>query len=184
MESFSYDNRLVQFVAEAVDVNFNDDPEWDFEAPFSDVTAHHYEAFFPGPCSAYQFSVLGDRRHGYFIWQFFFPLIMIVVASWIVFWISDFGNQLSTAFTLLLTVVAFNFYVATLLPRLLYNTFIEVCIFGYVNIFMTILIVVIQHQLLERKRSVSVFQFMRFSRVLFPVGNVLSVYWLKLDFLG
>jgi hypothetical protein len=58
---------------------------------------------------------------------------MIVVASWIVFWISDFGNQLGTAFTLLLTVVAFNFYASTLLPRLPYNTFIEIAIIsGYV----------------------------------------------------
>ncbi len=45
-------------------------------------------------------------------------------------------TQLEIGFTLMLTVVAFNFYSASILPKLPYQTFIETAIIvGYVFIF-------------------------------------------------
>ena len=48
----------------------------------------------------------------------------------------------------MLTVVAFNFYSASILPKLPYNTFIEyVFIVGYIFIFLGILAVIINHRI-------------------------------------
>ena len=186
IESFSYDETEMEFVSKAAAYQKEqvENPEWDFSDPNGAAVRHKYKEW-PKAYSSYTFRIEADRKYGYFIWQFFFPLAMIVVASWIVFWISDFGNQLGTAFTLLLTVVAFNFYASTLLPRLPYNTFIEIAIIsGYVTIFLTLLIIVLQHQLVQRGRDISAARLNMASRLLFPVGNVLAVYWLKLSFLG
>lgn len=110
IESFSYDETEMEFVSKAAVYQKEqvENPEWDFTDPNGAAVRHEYKEW-PKAYSSYTFRIEADRKYGYFIWQFFFPLAMIVVASWIVFWISDFGNQLGTAFTLLLTVVAFNF---------------------------------------------------------------------------
>ena len=185
LESFTYNRKQVVFVSdEAMSDHGTPSDEWAFEEPEASISLHVYSAF-PNPYSRYVLSLVAKRKHGYFVWQFFFPLFMIVVASWIVFWISDFGNQLGTAFTLMLTVVAFNFYVSTLLPRLPYNTFIEIAIIsGYVAIFLTILAIVLHRQVVERGHDLTAKRLVATTRWLFPVGYVLAMIGLKQIFLG
>lgn len=86
------------------------------------------------------FTVNANRMSGYYIWQLLFPLMIILLASVVIFWINDFGSQIGTGFTLMLTVVAYNFYSETLLPKLPYNTYIEVIIMlGYIFILLSII---------------------------------------------
>ena len=81
------------------------------------------------------FEVKAKRLPGYYQWQVLFPLLIIILASFAIFWIKEFGSQIGVGFTLMLTVVAFNFYSASILPKLPYNTFIEyVIIVGYIFI--------------------------------------------------
>lgn len=92
--------------------------------------------------------IKAERKPEYFYFQFFLPLLLIVASAWIVFWLRDFSEQITIAFTLMLTLVAFTFFTSTLLPRLPYNTFIELSVLsGYLSIFATILLIVIQHGL-------------------------------------
>jgi hypothetical protein len=151
-------------------------PEWIFESPESSVEPYWYETYGKN-YSRFKFSIRGDREHGYFIWQFFFPLIMIVGAACMVFWITEFGDQLSTAFTLFLTVVAFNFYVSTWLPRLPYNTFIEISVIAaYLTIFLTILSIVASHQLTIHGREHAAAWLTRTCRGLFPAGVAVGAF--------
>ena len=53
-----------------------------------------------------------------------------------------------------------------------------------ITIFLTLLIIVLQHRLVQRGRDISAARLNMASRLLFPVANVLAVYWLKLSFLG
>lgn len=94
------------------------------------------------------FQVKAKRLSGYYEWQVLFPLLIIILASFSIFWIKEFGSQIGVGFTLMLTVVAFNFYSASILPKLPYNTFIEyVIIVGYIFIFLGILAVIINHRI-------------------------------------
>ncbi len=152
IESFTYDENKLKFMSKlaAYQREQVDNPEWTFADAKGAVVPHKYEAW-PETYSSYMFSIEADRKHGYFIWQFFFPLAMIVVA--------------------------FNFYASPLLPRLPYNTFIETMIIsGYVTIFLTVLIIVLHHQLLQRGREATAARVNMASRLLFPVGNIFAVY--------
>ena len=94
------------------------------------------------------FEVNAKRLSGYYQWQVLFPLLIIILASFAIFWIKEFATQIGVGFTLMLTVVAFNFYSASILPKLSYNTFIEyVIIVGYIFIFLGIIAVIINHRL-------------------------------------
>lgn len=96
------------------------------------------------------FEVNAKRNYGYYLWQVLFPLLIIILASFSIFWIHDFGTQIGVGFSLMLTVVAFNFYSATILPKLPYNTFIEnVITSGYISISAMIFFAIINHNRLN-----------------------------------
>ena len=104
------------------------------------------------PFSQATFEVHAKRISEYYVWQVLFPIILIILASWSIFWICDFGTQIGIGFSLMLTVVAFNFYSASILPRLPYNTFIEyVIMVGYILILIAIVAATINHNR-ERKK--------------------------------
>lgn len=127
------------------------------------------------------FTISASRQPGYYIWQVLFPLFLIVMASWVIFWLKQLGDQLNIAFTLMLTVVAFNFYSATLLPKLPYNTFIEtIIISGYVFIFMTIIGIVVQNWVVGKGFKLKVYN--RFFRYAFPLIYILSIITIYVGF--
>ena len=118
------------------------------------------------------FEVHAKRISGYFIWQVLLPLFLIIVASFTIFWIRDFGTQIGIGFSLMLTVVAFNFYSASILPRLPYNTFIEyVIMFGYLFILFGIIAATVNHN--REKSEHSSFDLLKICRWLFPVSYTL-----------
>jgi hypothetical protein len=118
------------------------------------------------------FEVHAKRISGYFIWQVLLPLFLIILASFTIFWIRDFGTQIGIGFSLMLTVVAFNFYSASILPRLPYNTFIEyVIMYGYLFILLGIIVATVNHNL--EKRENKSFDLLKICRWLFPASYVL-----------
>jgi len=117
------------------------------------------------------FDIKAKRLSGYYQWQVLFPLLIIILASFAIFWIQEFSTQVSVGFTLMLTVVAFNFYSASILPKLSYNTFIEyVIIVGYIFIFLGIIAVIINHRInggdLKKKDRIPLFNYCRYG---FPI---------------
>ncbi len=127
------------------------------------------------------FELKAKRLSGYFIWQVLFPLLIIIMASFMIFWIEDFSTQIGIGFTLMLTVVAFNFYSASILPKLPYNTFIEtVIIIGYVFIFLGIVSVIINN-LIKIKRQKEI-HFLKWLRAVFPISLMISLALLYYEF--
>ncbi|MBC8755246.1 hypothetical protein H2O64_11215 [Kordia sp. YSTF-M3] len=116
------------------------------------------------------FEVKAKRLSGYYEWQVLFPLLIIILASFSIFWIKEFGSQIGVGFTLMLTVVAFNFYSASILPKLPYNTFIEyVIIVGYIFIFLGILAVIINHRINGEEDKKDRIRLLRHFRYGFPL---------------
>lgn len=109
------------------------------------------------------------RKSNFYIWQFILPLTLIIIASWAVFWISGFSERLGTSFTLMLTVVAYNFYTGNLLPHLPYTTLIErMVVFSYVSIFAGILLIVINR--VRHPENSNNTKLIKSCRWIFPVG--------------
>lgn len=116
------------------------------------------------------FEVKAKRLSGYYEWQVLFPLLIIILASFSIFWIKEFGSQIGVGFTLMLTVVAFNFYSASILPKLPYNTFIEyVIIVGYIFIFLGILAVIINHRINGEEKKENKIPLLKHFRYGFPL---------------
>ena len=82
--------------------------------------------------SGYEFSISAKRRSAYYIWKVILPLIFIVFMSWTVFWINpaQFGPQIAMSATSMLTLIAFQFAMANILPHLSYYTLLDKFIVG------------------------------------------------------
>lgn len=115
------------------------------------------------------------RNPGYYLWQLIFPLMIIMLASIVILFITDFGTQIGVGFTLMLTVVAFNFFSETLLPKLPYNTYIEVLIMlGYLFILLCIFIVVFINRL-GQKNAEKAAKLNRRFQLYYPIALIVSI---------
>jgi len=91
---------------------------WDFvttEFPFDDESSG---------VQGMVFSLDVERDRGYFKYKVIFPLILIVMMSWLVFWIdpSLAASQISVSVTAMLTMIAYRFTLAGMMPKLAFLT--------------------------------------------------------------
>lgn len=148
-------------------------PDWQLGDPRTRLTRHEYG---DGWYARYTLAVEADRLPGYFVWQVFLPLFLILGTSWIVFWLTELSDKISVAFTCLLTLVAFNFYTATMLPQLPYNTFIEVVVISaYVATFVLIAYILVAERMARADRAEASERLLRVGRWLFPAAYALSL---------
>jgi hypothetical protein len=93
-----------------------------------------------------------------------------------VFWVDDFLTNISIAFTLMLTVVAFTFQATSLLPRLPYTTFMGMLtILGYLSIFASMVVIIAAELLVRKSETFDKARLMRMSRYLYPLSIVLII---------
>lgn len=73
-------------------------------------------------------AVEAKRMARYYIWNALVPLMMIVFMSWGVFWInpSNLGPQIGLAATSMLTLIAYRFTLANVLPPVAYLTRMDI----------------------------------------------------------
>ncbi len=83
--------------------------------------------------SEVEFDLKMQRRPKSYISKFIIPLLLLVIVSWITFWLSheEFKtkDQLQSAVSTLLIIVAFNITASSLLPRTEYITYIDAVLF-------------------------------------------------------
>lgn len=67
------------------------------------------------------------RRSTFYIWRVLVPLVLVVVASWGVFWVdpTQLQPQISTAVAVLISIVVFNITIDFALPKVAYFTFVD-----------------------------------------------------------
>jgi hypothetical protein len=106
-------------------------PDWDISGIDAKVVPQYFEILNSNH-SAFEFNITAKRRSGYFIWKVIMPLMLIVFMSWTVFWIkpSQVGPQISMSATSMLTLIAFQFAMGAILPRLSYFTIMDRFIAG------------------------------------------------------
>ena len=76
--------------------------------------------------------VIVERLPGYYVWNVFVPIILIVFMAWTVFWIdpSRFDAQIALSTAAALTLIAFLLSTRQLLPRVEYLTRADIVILG------------------------------------------------------
>ncbi|WP_319497935.1 hypothetical protein [uncultured Cohaesibacter sp.] len=183
LESFSFDKTHFEFVNPKVYpelVNQEMLAEWNIVDKQVAVTDQDYshltEDGSKTEFSRYNLTITLERKCDYYIWNFMLPLILIITSSWCVFWVDDFLTNISIAFTLMLTVVAFTFQATSLLPRLPYTTFMGMLtILGYLSIFASMVVIIAAELLSRKSEAFDKARLMRMSRYLYPLSIVLII---------
>jgi len=79
------------------------------------------------PVPGVVFALETERYSNFFVYKAIFPLVLIVLMSWLVFWIDPglAASQISVAVTSMLTVIAYRFALAGMVPRLPFLTTLD-----------------------------------------------------------
>ncbi len=122
--------------------------------------------------SGVAFRFRAERRTGYFWIKVIFPLILIVMMSWVVFWIDpeQAGTQVSVTMTSMLTLIAYRFAVGAALPKLSYLSRLDYFILGAtILVFLAMVEVITTSYLASTGSLASARKVDRFARVAFPL---------------
>ena len=144
-------------------------PDWTVEK--WDAKARVY-ALTPGmQYSGYAFEFTASRNVAYYIWKVILPLVLIVMMSWVVFWIdpATSNSQISVAVTSMLTLIAYRFAVDSQLPRLPYMTRIDLFfLVSTLLVFFSLIEVLITTILENKQQAERAKKVDRYCRVIFP----------------
>jgi hypothetical protein len=180
LSSFEYDENEVQLVVDQKMtgrrklLNISD---WTISGVKGSIDRTFAEAF-DNFHSVYEFKISAQRQTGYYLWKVILPLCLIVFMSWTVFWISpaQFGPQIKLSATSMLTLIAFQFAMASILPRISYFTVLDKFITGStVLVFLALLESLTTSFLVSKKKNELALRIDDVCRIAFPLTFVLMV---------
>lgn len=125
-----------------------------------------------GSHPGFAFMFEAQRKQSYYIFKVIIPLILIVMMSWVAFWIdpAESGTDISVAVTSMLTLIAYRFAIGTFLPVISYLTRLDLFILGStLLVFFSLVEVVVTSKLTRTRRKELAYTIDRVSRWVFPV---------------
>lgn len=134
-----------------------------------------YYALYPdAPAVAgFAMEIVIQRNPQYYFWRLVMPLCLIVIMSWVPRWLSikEVGTSIGIAATSFLTLVAYLFATALLLPRFSYLTRMDVFILSATLIvFLSLLQTVMTSFVASSSKGIATVSLInRWSRVVYPI---------------
>jgi len=128
--------------------------------------------------STYEFGISARRQVGFYLWKVIVPLTLIVAMSWTVFWVSpaQFGPQIGLSATAMLTLIAFQFALVNILPKLAYFTVLDRFIVGStILVFVALVEAVIASYFVSRDKNPLALRMDAISRWVFPAAFALLI---------
>jgi hypothetical protein len=118
-------------------------PDWEILG-FS-TSASPYNPIAGIKAAAFSLTFEARRYVAYYIWQVILPLVVIAIMSWSAFWLDEeqIGARIGVATSAILTLIAYRFVLANLLPRLPYMTRMDYFTVGSTVLVLMVLIVVL-----------------------------------------
>ena len=119
--------------------------EWlvtDFDTSVSSQTASTQSA-----SSRFTFGFQARRHVQFYVFRFLLPLLIIIVVSWVTFFLKDYGKRVDVAGANMLLFIAFNFTISDDLPRLGYLTLMDTIL---VTTFLVTALVIVFNVYLKR----------------------------------
>ncbi|MCF6313060.1 MAG: hypothetical protein L3J39_11465 [Verrucomicrobiales bacterium] len=119
----------------------------------------------------FAFNFHAKRYIGYYLVKVLLPLLMIVMMSWIVFWIhpSESGSQISVSITSMLTLIAYRFALGAMLPKVSYITRMDgFILFATIMVFIALMEAVTTSRLVKVGKEDLALKMDLSCRVLFP----------------
>ena len=153
-------------------------PDWDIGEPIIEVGELNLPRV-NKTLAIFDFQVPAARLTDYYIYKFVFPLCLIVMMSWAVFWVNpqNLSPQLQLAGTSMLTLIAYQFTVNELLPRVGYLTSMDQYIqASSLLVFLALVEALITGRLASTGRAAAAETLDRVSRWLFPVTYVTIIF--------
>ena len=104
-------------------------PDWDV-AGWETSAGEYNPLGQPRGVPSFSLTFTAKRHVGYYVLKIMLPLLLIVMMSWIVFWIDpkEMGTQVSVSVTSMLTLIAYRFRVGSSVPRVSYLTKLDLFI--------------------------------------------------------
>jgi hypothetical protein len=125
--------------------------------------------------SSFIFRFFAQRHLSFYIYRILVPLFLIIIVSWITFFMEDYGKRVDATTANLLLFIAFNFTIAGELPRLGYLTYMDALLVGAFGISVFIVAYNVYLKRLEKRNQESWVQRIdKFMIWLYPVGYLLA----------
>lgn len=149
-------------------------PDWSVEGIDAEVVEEPIPEFL-AEFSVVKLYIQVSRNSNYYIWKVLFPLALIVIMSFLVFWIDPerFGPQIGLSATSMLTLIAFQFALTTTLPKVGYLTLMDELILGStVLVFGSLVMATITSVLVVKGRTERAMRIDHACRWVFPLALV------------
>lgn len=180
IESFAWDERFLQLHIEDRFVGFSDEfqiPEWRTD-DVSTRIGGIMEIGDRNPFSEFLMTIHVTRQFGFYIWKVLFPLIILVIMCFAVFWMDDEGlsSRLGVGFTGVLTVVAYQFIATGSLPKVPYITLMDSYIaFSFVIMVVTIFQSIVVSGYNKDDKKETALRLDKISRYIFPLVYIIGI---------
>lgn len=128
------------------------------------------------PVSRFIFAFQARRHITYYFFRILLPLIIIIIVAWFSFFLKDYNKRVDVAGANLLIFIAFNFTIATELPRLGYLTFMDTLL--VTTFIITGVVVIISYQLrrmIDAGKHAKVARIDKYIRWLYPVAYLVGI---------
>ena len=189
IESFAWHDDVLMFKMNEEKIGFSTDfeiAEWhieNVESKIESVKDIQDRATF----SEFLMEIEVVRKYDYYLWKIIIPLILLVMISWSVFWMigDKLVDRMSISMTGILTIVAYQFIISDILPRVSYFTFMDTFLsISFLIMLMSVFENIIVNNLDLVDRSAEAKKVDMVCRIAFPVLYFISLIALGLIFLS